>query len=125
MAHVNESPASSTSPNVRRIRELLARQRLLKARDLLKEALRDEPDNPELQHFQVILAPPEVTCIELNDVDRTAELRWIASHGKEYRGEWIAVLGNQLVAHTCSLTELRETLRKRPGNGTPLVHRIR
>ena len=85
MAHVNETSTPSTSPSAHRIRELLAQERLLEARELLKEALRDEGDNPELRRFQVVLAPPEVTPVAFNDVDRSDELRWIASHGKEYR----------------------------------------
>ena len=124
MAHVNEMSTSSTSPSVHRIRELLAQERLLEARELLKEALRDEGDNPELRRFQVVLAPPEVAPVAFTDVDRSDELKWIVSHGKEYRGEWVAVLGNELVAHARSLKALRAALQKLPENGTPLVHRI-
>lgn len=125
MAHVNETPTSSASPDVRRIRELVAQERLLEARELLEKALLDDRDNPELQRLQVVLAPPEVTRIDLKDQDRTKELQWIATHGKEYRGQWIAVLGDSLVAHAPSLKELRVDLEKLPDNRTPLIHRIR
>ena len=125
MAHVNETPTSSASPDVRRIRELVAQERLLEARELLKQALRDDQGNPELRSLQVVLAPPEVTRVDLKDQDRTEELQWIATHGKEYRGQWIAVLGDKLVAHASSLKELRAALQKLPDNGTPLIHRIR
>ena len=96
----------------------------MEARELLNEALRDERDNPELQRFQVVLAPPDVAPLAFNDVDRSDELRWITTHGREYRGEWVAVLGNELVAHARSLKELRAALQQLPENGTPLIHRI-
>jgi hypothetical protein len=42
----------------------------------LKEAQRDEGDNPELRRFQVVLAPPEVAPVAFTDVDRSDELKW-------------------------------------------------
>ena len=125
MAHVNETATSSASPDARGVRELVAQERLLEARELLEQALRDDQDNPELRSLQVVLAPPEVTRVNLTDQDRTKELQWIAAHAKEYRGRWIAVLGDTLVAHASSLKELRVALEKLPDNGTPLLHRIR
>lgn len=125
MAHVNETSTSSASPDVRRIRELVAQERLLEARKLLEEALREDEDNPELLGLQIVLAPPTVTRVDLTDQDRTEELQWIAAHAKEYRGKWIAVLGDTLVAHAPSLKELRAELQELPDNGTPLIHRIR
>ncbi len=125
MAHANEMTTSSTSPDARRIRELVSRERLLEARDLLREALRNDDENPELQGLRAVLAPPQVTSIQLHDADRTEELDWIARHGKEYRGEWIAVRGDTLVAHAHSLKKLREALQTLPDDRKPLIHRIR
>ncbi len=124
MAHVNETTTNSTPSKVHRIRELVAQERLLEARQLLSEALENEGDNPELRRFKVVLAPPEVAPLAFVDSDRSDELKWIANHGKDYRGEWVAVLGDELVAHAKTLKALRAALQNLPENGTPLVHRI-
>lgn len=73
MAQVNERSTSSASAPVRRVREPLAEERLLEARAFLKEALREDQDNPELQRLQLVLAPPERTHVALNDSDTTSD----------------------------------------------------
>jgi hypothetical protein len=31
--------------------------------------------------------------------DRTSEMRWLAEHGREYIGQWVALDGDRLIAH--------------------------
>jgi hypothetical protein len=71
-----------------------------------------------------LLALPKTTKIHKQDADRTEEFRWLAEHGDDYRGRWVAVRGKDLVACAESLKELREMLRDREFEIPPLVHRI-
>src|SRR5256885_12056896 len=32
--------------------------------------------------------------------DRTHESKWLKEYGKEYAGQWVALEGNQLIAHS-------------------------
>ncbi|MGH9320537.1 MAG: hypothetical protein ACRD21_19125 [Vicinamibacteria bacterium] len=67
---------------------------------------------------------PKTANVARTDVDRTEEFRWIAQHRDEYRGNWVAVQGNALVASAKSLKELRQILGDREFDVPPLIHRI-
>jgi len=58
------------------------------------------------------------------DVDRSPEFRWLAAHGEEYRGQWVAISGDQLVAHSDSLKALLEDLKTRTFVRKPLLHKL-
>lgn len=66
---------------------------------------------------------PEVRRARLGAVDRTNELAWIAEHGPEYRGEWVVLDGNLLIAHGSDPQPLFRKARSQ-GVRRPLVTRI-
>ena len=66
---------------------------------------------------------PEVQRSRLGAVDRTNELAWIAEHGPEYRGEWVVLDGNRLIAHGSDPQPLLKQARSQ-GLERPLVTRI-
>ncbi|MEP7342885.1 MAG: DUF5678 domain-containing protein [Acidobacteriota bacterium] len=49
-------------------------------------------------------------------IDRTKEDEWLAKHRREYPGEWLALMGDQLVAHG---REFRAVLAKARELGYP------
>jgi hypothetical protein len=57
-------------------------------------------------------------------VDRKDEYRWLAIHGPAFRGQWVAVAGESLLAHAGSLQGLVEALKAGEHDRTPLVCRI-
>jgi hypothetical protein len=55
--------------------------------------------------------------------DRQVQERdWLASHRKEYVGEWIALLGDQLIAHSADAREVFQAVRG--ATEKPLVLRV-
>lgn len=56
-------------------------------------------------------------------IDCSLETRWIAEHGHEYAGEWVALDGNRLIAHGTNAREVYEAARK-AGAELPLVVKI-
>src|SRR5438105_2229115 len=62
--------------------------------------------------------------------DRRLEDAWLESHRDEYAGEWVALAGNRLIAHSSRLKEVAEIvwsegiedalfIRVEPGNAAP------
>ena len=108
-----------------RIADLFEQERVPGARRLIDEALQRYPDDPGLLAWRKALAPPQVWIGDATDRDRTPEFRWLDAHGTQYRGEWVAVLGNRLVAHAASLEDLDAQLATLPTEEfPPLVTKI-
>jgi uncharacterized protein HemY len=109
---------------VARIRELLEDARLKAARELLAEALSAGSREPGLDRLLKLLSPPRQRTSAVKDVDRSAEFRWLAEHGEEYKGQWVAMLGEGLLAHAPTLDELLAQLKTVPHKGHALLHHI-
>jgi predicted DNA-binding antitoxin AbrB/MazE fold protein len=60
---------------------------------------------------------PLVERVPFND--RRAEMKWIGEHEHEYRGQWLALSGEQLVSHG---PDARVAHRK--GIEDPLMHHV-
>jgi len=105
-----------------RIRDLVESDRVTGARRLVTEAIERFPDHPELIPWQKALS--RATVVRVGgplDRDRTPEYRWLETQGPQYRGEWVAVLGDQLVAHSRDSREFRALLDKAHPDFPPLV----
>jgi len=111
-------------PYVPRIWRLLEEARLKAARDLLAEALGENDREPGLADLSRLLAPPRQRASPLKDRDRSAEFRWIEEHGGEHMGEWVAVLGDALLAHAATLHELLAQLSRVDRDNQALVHHL-
>ena len=102
-----------------RIADLFEKERVPGARKLIEEALQRYPEAPGLLAWKKALAPPEVRIGGARDRDRTPEFRWLDAHGPQYRGEWVAVLGDRLVAHAMNLKDLDAQLDSLPPEEFP------
>jgi hypothetical protein len=79
----------------------------LAARELSAEGAKQYPDNPEIQKYARVLAPPRVISSNLPpDLTLGANRNWLMIHGGEYRGQWIALRHGQLLGVANSLDEL-------------------
>jgi hypothetical protein len=107
-----------------RIADLFEKERVPGARRLIDEALQRYPDDPGLLAWWKALSPPEVRIGGARDVDRTTEYRWLQAHGSSYRGEWVAVLGDRLLAHSSDPKEMRAKLDAIRTDIPPLVVRV-
>ena len=68
--------------------------------------------------------PPRVTTSNTQDTDRSLEYQWIQDRWQDYRGQWVAVNRDVLVAAAASLKELQEIPKQMKLMHPPLVHRI-
>lgn len=107
-----------------RIRDLVERDLVGAARRLVKEALQVFPDHPALVSWGKALAPAEARLSAGTGVDRSAEFAWIERNASLYRGQWVAVLGDTLLAHADTARELASQLDENPTEIPPFVHRI-
>ena len=114
---VNSEPES-------RIRKLLEEDRVGGARKLVEEALRQSPNDPALLNWKEILSPGRVFGRKPVSLEGTAEQRWFAAQASHYRGQWVAVLGEELLAHAPTLQELSTKLKDLAPKNLPVVHHI-
>jgi hypothetical protein len=113
-------------PYRERIRELVEADRVKAARELLAEALERGDHGEDLSGWQRVLAkgkPLGVVPGE-RDFDRTPDLLWIRDHAETYRGQWVALLGGELLAHSGSLDEVVKVLEANRPARSPLLHYI-
>jgi len=107
-----------------RIQKLVEEDRVDGARKLVEEALRASPEDPTLLSWKEVLAPGRVFGRGPVNLEITAEQKWFASHTGQYKGRWVAVLGEELVAHAPTLQELSAKLKELAPKGLPVVHHI-
>lgn len=113
MAEAIRKPRPEARTYRERIRELVEQDRVGAARALLAEALEDKDHGEDLSHWQSVLAPAKVLSVGGEpDIDRTADFEWLKDHADSYRGQWVALLGGELLAHSASLDEVVATLKK-------------
>jgi hypothetical protein len=127
MAEPIKVPYEETAESyVARIRDLVETDRVRGARRLVAEAIEIFPHHPDVIAWSKLLSPAKVIKVGGPlDKDRTPEYRWLDAHGPQYRGEWVAVLGDRLVAHAVDYAELNAELdRLPPEEFPPLVVRI-
>lgn len=56
--------------------------------------------------------------------NRSAEFRWLEANSTRYRGQWVALLGEELLVSAGSLKELLGHLQEHPPSGKPLIHHL-
>lgn len=104
-------------------KRLLNSQRIQDARDTLQRGAELHPKDKKIAHLLHAISPGRVTQVKGTAPDRSREAAWIRRHGDKYRGQWVAVNGDDLVATATSLNTLLEKLKQRNGKGnSPLVH---
>jgi hypothetical protein len=127
------SPAQSLGPTrqerdalpfLAAVRRLVEGERLAAAREMLGSAPAYILSDPLIARLRLVVAPPVVTRVEGRDVDRTLEYGWLRTEGHKYRGRWVALEGNNLLATGATLRELRELLKTLVLARPPLLHRL-
>ena len=102
------------------IRALLAEGRISDAKRLVDDAGDSLPAGSRLREIFY----PTITKLDVRDVDRTGEYRWLKKNGRNFRGKWVAVAGENLVLATDSLKELLARLEDIDTPVQPLIHHI-
>jgi hypothetical protein len=117
-------PERDAVPFVMAIRTLVETEQLFAARQMLAAAPTHILTDPLVAKMRSILAPPVVKRVQKRDVDRIREYDWLRTDGHKYRGRWVALDGNRLLAVASSLRELREQLKTATFTHPPLFHRV-
>lgn len=108
---------------VPRIRRLLEERADIRgARQLLAKARAHGSTEPELNDLEVLLAPPRYRSIPVRDTDRAAEICWLQEHAREYRGQWVALLGSELLAHAPDFRTLTTHLDSVDPDHSAILH---
>jgi hypothetical protein len=105
-------------------RSLLDRDQIEAARLVLGLVPLEAVENEAARRLSRLLAPPRITATPVRDVDRACEYRWLQDNWQSFRGQWIALDGDTVLASGASLKELRERLTALRLTRPPLVHRI-
>lgn len=81
------------------------------ARELSAEGARRYPNNPELQKYARVLAPPKVVRSDLAPTPSVkANRNWLKERAQSYKGRWVALRNGELKGVANSLDELVEQL---------------
>ncbi len=115
-----EQGTSWNVPIVSLVWVMVERQQLRAARQLLGLL----PNGPERQRIARLLRPPRTSRSPRKDSNRTAEYAWLALHGKEHVGKWVAIHGDSLIASADTLKELRMAISHLALATPPLLHYI-
>jgi hypothetical protein len=94
------------------------------AREVAERGLALYPDHPELQRLHYVLRPYEARSVPggKNIPDRRDTHEWLRQNADKYKGQWVAVLGTDLIAASPDLDEVREAVRSRELPALPLLH---
>ncbi len=125
MAHALRKPEPDPRSYVERIRELVEQDYVGGARKLLAEALEKGERDEELLSWQRVLAPAVSRIVKKDEepkLDPMLDVNWIRQHWDEYRGQWVALVGGELLASSPSLEEVTSHLKKNPPTRRPLLH---
>ncbi len=79
----------------------------LAARQLSVEGAKHHPDDPEIQKYARVLAPPKVVSSDaLPNAAHKANREWLKTHAGDNRGQWVAIRNGELLEAANSLEEL-------------------
>jgi len=116
-------PADELAAGLEQVRALLADDDVEGARRFMRELESRWPDADRLRHVARTLAPPTVRLRpDLPNVSRHQEHVWLHQHAHQYAGQWLALLGDQLLAADHKLRAVVERMKLHPGSEKALLH---
>ena len=108
-----------------RARQMLSKQRVRDARELLQRGATRYPDDEQISDLLRAVSPGRVSRTEGPARNRTREMAWIREKGHRYRNQWVAIRGEKLIAHANSLSDLLERVKELNGkHESPIIQKI-
>ena len=106
------------------VRALVEAGKLQEARELTVTFLEIWPDDSRLLTAARVLAPPSFQShkSERRYIPRDVEHEWLRQHAKDYSGQWVALLGDQLLTSGKELGAVMATLRGLANGKEALLH---
>jgi hypothetical protein len=71
-----------------------------------------------------VINPTGIVATQENAPERTRELTWLRENSIRYRGCWVALLGDRLLASGLQLATVLEEIRSQGLESKALVHHI-
>jgi len=107
------------------IRQLSERGRARDAWNLAKWASARRPDSQLLRRWAEVLRPvPARAAGPATGHRRDREEKWLREHAREYEGQWIALLGERLIAAGPCLSAVRGSVRTAGCAADVLLHLV-
>jgi hypothetical protein len=105
-----------------RIRDLIEQDCVGAARKLVAEAIEQGDQDEELLKWQSVLGPAKfLRFTDELEPDRTPEYEWLAMHRKDYRGQWVALAEDRLLAHSSDIGEVDSAVKTMTLSRRPLM----
>ena len=118
-------PADKPFMLLERVGHLLGTEQIQAARDLLQLGTITYPGDRKIQDLLRAITPGRIKRIPGTAPSRRKELDWIQRYGHGYRGLWVAISGDRLVASASTLASLLADLKHMIGkHDAPLIQHI-
>jgi len=102
-----EGSASREELLIGRIKALLRKGLILKARELSELAEKEHPNSSKIRQMREVLAPPVAKVSNSGPLTWLSDSRcWLQQNKQEYIGQWVALRGNTLLASGASASEV-------------------
>lgn len=112
MARVKEIESEAVVVVDAEIKRLLSEGRWREALEVATTGAAEHPASQLLAKWKDLLTPRRARLAgPASGRSMRREAAWIREHGHEYRGQWLALHGDTLLAVASSLDELREQVR--------------
>ena len=128
MTTTSAAPAAqkpfSADELVELVRTLLANGEAGAARRAAAEGVSRFPDHPWLKKTDRVINPKGIVSQRADAPDRTREFAWLREHSGKYRGCWVALLEDRLLASGPELAAVLGEIRSRGLESKALVHHV-
>jgi len=118
------SGAKEADPLVQKVKSLLDSQQFVAAQREAAKAAAAHPEHPWLQLANRVLNPPPATTSPASGTDRTKEFDWLRRHGEDHKGQWVALVGDELIAADPDFDVVLREVRAKAPDDKPLFHRV-
>ena len=123
LVHISSprSPTPEAQPFllIELVKGLLDQQKIRDARRALEIGSSRYPANRQIASLLRAISPGRVSPTGWASSGRERETAWIKQHGHEYRGNWIALDEDRLIAYAVTLSELLENMDTRTERKKP------
>lgn len=106
---------------IQEIRTALQDGDIKTAQQLSLTAATHYPENREIKKLVYLVAPPMVVLGNPSPEQRRAYRAWLQENHLKYRGQWVALSENKLIAHAGSSDELKEQVGDRNRNDVVMI----